>query len=119
MAHIRPLLALLVLALIAFWPLVLHPTETLYSDSSDLLAEHLPAGQLIDFLSIDVEGLDLQVLRSNDWSRFRSRALLVEARGVELDSLGLDPACSFARSVGYRPVAKTVNTVIFTQDGSR
>ncbi|HEX3148277.1 MAG TPA: YfhO family protein [Gemmataceae bacterium] len=31
------------LALIAFWPLVLHPTETLYSDSSDLLAEHLPA----------------------------------------------------------------------------
>ncbi len=34
---------LLVLALIAFWPLVLHPTETLYSNTSDLLAEHLPA----------------------------------------------------------------------------
>src|SRR5262245_30565640 len=39
----RPYLALLVLALLVFWPLVLHPTETLYSDTNDLLAEHLPA----------------------------------------------------------------------------
>ena len=39
----RPYLALLVLALIAFWPLVLHPTETLYSNHSDLLAQHIPA----------------------------------------------------------------------------
>jgi len=43
MSHPRPLFALLVLALIAFWPLVLHPTQTLYSDTNDLLAEHLPA----------------------------------------------------------------------------
>jgi hypothetical protein len=41
--HARPLLSLVALALIAFWPLVLHPTQTLYSDTNDLLAEHLPA----------------------------------------------------------------------------
>ena len=41
MKKIRPYLALLILALIAFWPLVLHPTETLYSNTSDLLAQHL------------------------------------------------------------------------------
>src|SRR3954465_7044877 len=39
----RPLLALFALALVQFWPLVLHPDQTLYSDSSDLLAQHLPA----------------------------------------------------------------------------
>ena len=39
----RPLVGFFFLALIAFWPLVLHPTETLYSNTSDLLAEHLPA----------------------------------------------------------------------------
>jgi hypothetical protein len=39
----RPLVALFALALVQFWPLVLHPTETLYSDTSDLLAQHLPA----------------------------------------------------------------------------
>lgn len=40
---VRPYAALAVLALIAFWPLVLHPTETLYSNHSDLLAQHIPA----------------------------------------------------------------------------
>jgi FkbM family methyltransferase len=33
----------------------------------------------IDFLSIDVEGHERQVLMSNDWSRWRPRVVLVEA----------------------------------------
>ena len=33
------------------------------------------------FLSIDVEGLDLQVLKTNDWSRFRPRVICVENWG--------------------------------------
>lgn len=81
----------------------------------EVLAEHLQAEQRIDFLSIDVEGLDLQALKSNDWRRFRPRVLLVEAREAELQNLDADPACNFARSVGYRPLAKTVNTVIFSE----
>jgi hypothetical protein len=43
MRAIRPFVGLLFLAVVAFWPLVLHPTETLYSNSSDFLAQHLPA----------------------------------------------------------------------------
>src|SRR4051812_21605753 len=43
MTALRPYLLLVALALVQFWPLVLHPSQTLYSDSSDLLAEHLPA----------------------------------------------------------------------------
>jgi hypothetical protein len=34
---------LFALALVVFWPLVVHPDQTLYSDTSDLLAQHLPA----------------------------------------------------------------------------
>jgi hypothetical protein len=41
--QVRPLAALFALALVQFWPLVLHPNQTLYSDTSDLLAQHLPA----------------------------------------------------------------------------
>src|SRR5262245_45432232 len=41
--RVRPFVFLVLLALLAFLPLVLHPTETLYSDINDLLAEHLPA----------------------------------------------------------------------------
>src|SRR5262245_53730633 len=39
----RPIIGLFLLALVPFWPLVLHPTHTPYSVSSDLLAQHLPA----------------------------------------------------------------------------
>lgn len=80
---------------------------------SDVLAEYLPRGQSIDFMSIDVEGLDLEVLKSNDWHRFRPRVLLVEARALSIDGFETDPTLKFARSVGYDAVAKTVNTVIF------
>jgi FkbM family methyltransferase len=45
----------------------------------DILEEH--AGEKpIDFLSIDTEGLEDEVIRSNDWERFRPVALLVEYR---------------------------------------
>src|SRR5439155_17994754 len=43
---LQPLL-IAVLGLIFFAPLVLHPTEVLYSDHSDLLAEHLPAKRFL------------------------------------------------------------------------
>ncbi|MEI9804961.1 MAG: FkbM family methyltransferase [Pseudolabrys sp.] len=81
----------------------------------ELLAENLPKGQDIAFLSIDVEGLDLSVLRSNDWSRFRPRILLVEARERKFRALE-DPISEFARRAGYDLIAKTVNTLIF-EDG--
>lgn len=91
-------------------------SEMKVSRLDEVLAEHLPTGQGIDFLSVDVEGLDLQVLKSNDWVRFRPRVLSVEARDATIDKLSAEPSCAFARSVGYRPVAKTVNTVIFTEN---
>jgi FkbM family methyltransferase len=84
----------------------------------ELLAEYLPKEQGIDFLSIDVEGLDLAVLRSGNWSRFRPRILLVEARERTLRAIDQDPIGAFAVAAGYQLVAKTLNTLIF-EDGSR
>ena len=55
-----------------------------------ILHKHLPAGQTIDFLSIDVEGLDYQVLSSNDWKLFRPGAVLIEA----LDYTSCSAGCS-------------------------
>src|SRR5262245_25849913 len=42
----RPLL-LVLLALLFFLPLLLHPAQVLYSDYSDLLAEHIPAKRFL------------------------------------------------------------------------
>src|SRR5574341_650341 len=45
---------------------------------SQILDIYLPKGQEIDFLSIDVEGRDLDVLKSNDWSRYSPLCILAE-----------------------------------------
>jgi FkbM family methyltransferase len=82
----------------------------------DLLAEYLPRDQRIDFLSIDVEGMDLSVLRSNDWSRFRPRILLVEARERTVSAIANDPINAFAVASGYRLIAKTLNTLIYEDE---
>ena len=45
---------------------------------AELFCEHLP-GRNVDFLKVDVEGHESQVLAGNDWSLHRPRVLVVEA----------------------------------------
>lgn len=82
-----------------------------------LLEQHLPSGKTIDFLSVDVEGMDLEVLQGNDWARFRPTLILVEAFGVSLSRVGEDPIHGFLTALGYELHAKTVNTSIYTNAG--
>lgn len=83
----------------------------------DLLGEHVEAGRIIDFMSVDVEGLDLDVLRSNDWSRFRPKFILVEVLGNTWETLGASEIARFLSDIGYDIVAKCVNTVFFRSRG--
>ena len=78
-----------------------------------LLTRHLPAGQSIDFLSVDVEGLDLAVLRSNDWSRFQPRCVLAEALGVPLEDVKSSDIYRLLAGEHYELIAKTFNTLVF------
>jgi len=85
-------------------------TQTL----SDLLDEHLPPEQSIDFLSVDVEGLDLDVLKSNNWERFRPQIVLAEQiGGGTVAELASDPMHEYLSGVGYVCVAKTIRTLFF------
>ena len=52
---------------------------------AEVLNKHLPPQQTIDFLSIDVEGLDYQVVSSNNWDKYKPKVILVE--DLELSSL--------------------------------
>jgi FkbM family methyltransferase len=49
------------------------PVRTL----SDILAEHAK-DKTIDFISIDTEGFDMQVLMSNDWMKYRPTLICIE-----------------------------------------
>jgi hypothetical protein len=77
---------------------------------ADILAEVMPPRQQIDLLTIDVEGRDLDVLESNDWTRFRPVLVLAETRGRGLGELRADPITEFLAGLGYELTAKTFNT---------
>jgi FkbM family methyltransferase len=79
----------------------------------DLLIEHLPAGQSIDVLTIDVEGKDEEVLRSNDWAKFRPRFILAETLRTDMRQVSECPVVKFLSTVGYAPVGKAYNTIFF------
>jgi hypothetical protein len=83
-----------------------------------LLTRYLPVDQQIDFLSVDVEGKDEEVLRSNDWNRYRPRFILAETLRTHMLNLGECPIVQFLRSVGYEPVGKAYNTTFFMQEGA-
>ncbi len=45
--------------------------------------QYVPDGITIDFLKIDVEGHEKDVIQGGDWARWRPRIVLAEANGVE------------------------------------
>jgi len=80
----------------------------------EVLDEHMPADTMIDFLSVDVEGHDLSVLKSNAWGRYRPMLVLAEDIGVvSLGDLNSSAIAAFMRDVGYLPISKCAMTLIF------
>jgi FkbM family methyltransferase len=79
---------------------------------ADVLDKNLPANQQIDFLTIDVEGLDLQVLKSNNWDKYKPAYILVEDR-IEFDNLANSEVYTYLKKQGYQLVAKTLRTLFF------
>jgi FkbM family methyltransferase len=77
---------------------------------ASILADNLPAGQLIDFMTIDTEGYDIEVLKSNDWQKYRPAYVLLESLEYKNDGTGKKlngPLDSYMESVGYLKVADT------------
>lgn len=79
---------------------------------SQVLSAHVPAGTVIDFLSIDVEGLDYAVLMSNDWEKFQPQYVLIEGH-TTVENIGELDVYKFLTQKNYAVVAKTRRTMIF------
>ncbi|MDI9355578.1 MAG: FkbM family methyltransferase [Chitinophagaceae bacterium] len=96
---------------------------------SNILSKYLPPNTPIDFMSIDVEGLDLQVLKSNNWELYKPEILLVEELFSSSKNLLNQNKKNFYLSIeeiieqsdiylylknrGYKIFAKTGNTTIY------
>ena len=86
---------------------------------SDVMDRHLATGQQIDFMSIDVEGLDLQVLRSNDWINYRPTYVLAEVLASSLHEIEQSEIGKFMRDQRYILYAKCMNTIFFKESSSQ
>ncbi|MBP7496979.1 MAG: FkbM family methyltransferase [Bacteroidales bacterium] len=69
---------------------------------SEVLDKYLPSGQEIDFLSIDVEGLDFNVLRSNNWKKYRPKILLVELYAKNIDEIKNHQIYLYLANLNYK-----------------
>jgi hypothetical protein len=83
---------------------------------SKILEEYLPKGQEIDFLNIDVEGKDFEVLRGNDWNKYRPKVVLVEILTSSIEEIYKNPIYIFMKENGYIFFAKTFNTCFFVEN---
>jgi FkbM family methyltransferase len=86
---------------------------------ADILDEYLPENQKIDFLSIDAEGLDLEILKSNNWEKYVPDFILVEQNLSEfmIENIDKDEIYNFLTDNNYNMVAKTKRTSIFEKNG--
>jgi FkbM family methyltransferase len=68
--------------------------------------------QSIDFLSVDVEGLELEVLRSGNWKKHRPKFVVLEILDTQLKHLGKSPCIKFMQKKGYEVLTKGLRSVI-------
>jgi len=84
---------------------------------SEILEVNLPAGTTaIDFMTVDTEGGELEILQSNDWRSFRPRVIVIEISGASIESLNLTPISRFLTMHGYESVALLYHSAFFVGD---
>lgn len=82
---------------------------------ADILHRHMPNdASEIQLLTVDAEGLDIDILESNDWSRYRPEVVVAEVLDPVLSAVATSRISELLSSVGYAAYAKTGKSVIFT-----
>jgi len=70
----------------------------------------------IDLMNIDTEGVDLEVLKSNDWYKFRPSVIVIENPKFNLKSAESDPIYSYLKEKEYSLYGTTELSLIFTSN---
>jgi|LakMenE01Jun11ns_1017448.scaffolds.fasta_scaffold9654231_1 FkbM family methyltransferase len=79
-----------------------HPVKTQTKTLNSIINNNL-----VDFLSVDAEGVDMEVLSSNDWTKNRPSLVCVE------HSMETYVLIDFIKSINYKEYAKTSGNTFF------
>jgi FkbM family methyltransferase len=84
---------------------------------SEVLEKYLPSEQNIDFLSVDVEGLDYEILLSNNWQKYSPTVVLVEdLQQTSMEQANESKVTIFLKQRNYTLTCKTKYTLIFEKN---
>ena len=82
---------------------------------SEILNEHLGDVE-IDFLNVDVEMLDLEVLESIDWSKTKPEVIAIEDHTFKMENYTQSDIYQFLSKQGYHLESKCHFTVIYKRN---
>jgi len=91
---------------------VMRPTPL-----SELLDAHL-GGRQIDLLTVDAEGMDLEVLETNDWARYLPFLIAVEVHSLSMTRWESSAVHRYLSSLGYLWVSHVFVTSFFIHLGA-
>ncbi len=81
-----------------------------------ILDGHLPKNKTIDFMNIDVEGNDFNVLKSFPWEKYKPSLICVEDNDFNVDACEQSEIYSFLIRKKYKLKAFIPNTLFFIQN---
>ncbi len=88
---------------------------------NEILEKYLPENTKIDLLNVDVEGLDLEIIKSLNWEKYLPKFLMIEDLSLKEDcnifsENQKSELVDFLFKKGYVPITKTRRTIIFKRD---
>lgn len=86
---------------------IIRKTNIVTHSLSGILKKYVTGDRAIDLLNVDVEGLDLSVLQSNDWEKFVPKVIVVEDLELTLENLRKSQIYKFLHKKQYIFYAKT------------
>jgi FkbM family methyltransferase len=81
---------------------------------STVLDRYLSLESVVNFLSIDTEGFEYQVVTSNNFAKYRPQVIMLEVNDInELSDIDALDVHRFLLSCQYRPIAWTPNELYY------
>lgn len=92
---------------------VFHKKNMVKTATLEEIFDKYCPNQPIDMIDIDAEGMDVAVLKTNNWEKYKPTLILVEDQDENVDSLSDLETYKFLQPLGYKMLAKTISTAFY------